>query len=127
MKSRLGKRQTPPALTASPRLPTSPSATVFEDDDWLGIFQAMHRLLSYLYRDKTHIEIWHFLAYVEMNLIVAGYGGSGEEIVTRFRTIFPQLGFQAVKGRDARKFVYVQDTFGRQEPFALLKLECEDG
>lgn len=121
MKSRLGKWQIPPALAASP------SATVFEDDDWLGIFQAMHRLLSYLYRDKTHIEIWHFLAYVEMNLIVAGYGGAGEEIATRFRTIFPQLGFQAVKGRDARKFVYVHDALGRQEPFALLKLECEDG
>jgi hypothetical protein len=86
-----------------------------------------HRLLSQLYRDKTHIEILHYLAHIEMNMALAGYRGAREEIATRFGTLFPQLGFQAAKGRDARKFVYIQDVFGRQEPFALLKLEYEDG
>jgi hypothetical protein len=87
----------------------------------------IHQLLSHLYCDKTHIEILHYLAHVELNLMLAGYRGLDEVVAARFRTLFPQLGFQAVKGRDARKFVYVEDVFGRQEPFALLKLEWEDG
>jgi hypothetical protein len=114
-------------LAASRRQSPSSLAIALEDEEWVSIFRAIHHLLSQLYRDKTHIEILHYLAYVEMNLMLAGYRGLDEEIATRFRTLFPQLGFQAVKGRDARKFVYVQDVFGRQEPFALLKLEWEDG
>jgi hypothetical protein len=41
--------------------------------------------------------------------------------------MFARLGLQAAKGRDARKFVYLHDIFGKQEPFALLKLESEHG
>jgi hypothetical protein len=98
-----------------------------KDQDWIGMFQLLHRLLSHRHRDRTHIEIVRYLEYVEMTLVLAGYRGVHEEIVARFGMLFPHLGFQATKGRDARKFVYIQDVFGRQEPFALLKLECDDG
>jgi hypothetical protein len=117
-----------PALLAVVRQMSSASPPVaFEEKEWIRIFQVIHRLLSHLHRDRTHIEIVHYLEYVEMALGLAGYRGFHEEIVIRFRTLFPQLGFQAAKGRDARKFVYIQDVFGKQEPFALLKLECENG
>ena len=122
------RSQQPPSLLAVVRRVSSSSPSIaFEDKEWISIFQMIHRLLSHLHRDRTHIEIVHYLEYVEMALGLAGYRGFHEEIVTRFRTLFPQLGFQAAKGRDARKFVYIQDVFGKQEPFALLKLECENG
>jgi hypothetical protein len=122
------RSQQPPALLAVARRASSASPPVaFEEKEWISIFQLIHRLLSHLHRDRTHIEIVHYLEYVEMALALAGYRGVYGEIVTRFGTLFPQLGFQAAKGRDARKFVYVQDVFGKHEPFALLKLECENG
>jgi hypothetical protein len=127
LKPRWYTRQTPSGLAAARQRSASSPAIILEDEEWIGIFRAIHRLLSHLYCDKTHIEIMHYLVCVATNFNLAGYGGADEEIATHFRTLFPQLGFQAVKGRDARKFVYVQDVFGRQEPFALLKLEWEDG
>jgi hypothetical protein len=127
VKSRFSRPQARSVLTAARRLSPSSPAMPFADAEWINIFRAIHHLLSHLYRDKTHIGILHYLTYVEMNLRLAGYPGLDEEISTRFRTLFSQLGFQAVKGRDARKLVYVQDVFGRLEPFALLKLEWEDG
>jgi hypothetical protein len=127
LKSRFSTRRAPSDLAAARRQSPSSRAIAFGDAEWINIFRAIHHLLSHLYGNKTHVEILHYLAFVEMNLMLAGYHGVDAEIATRFRTLFPQLGFQAVKGRDARKFVYVQDVFGRQEPFALLKLEWEDG
>jgi hypothetical protein len=117
----LNRRQTPSALAAARQ------RIALDDEEWIRVFQVVQRLLSHLYHDKTHIEILHYLAHVEMNLVLAGYQGAREELAIRFGTLFPHLGFQAVKGRDARKFVYVRDVFGRQEPFSLLRLECEDG
>jgi hypothetical protein len=123
----LRKQQTSSARAVAPRLSPSLPSVKFEDAEWISIFQLVHRLLSHLYRDKAYIEISHYLRQVEMNLTLAGYRGAHEEIATRFGTLFPRLGFQAAKGRDVRKFVDVRDVFGREEPFALLKLECEDG
>jgi hypothetical protein len=127
VKTRLRVQQTPSGVTAAAQRSAAAPTITLEDAEWISVFRAIHRLLSHLYRDKTHIEILHFLTYVATTFRLAGYGGADAAIASRFRTLFPQLGFQAVKGRDARKFVYVQDVFGRQEPFALLKLECEDG
>jgi hypothetical protein len=76
---------------------------------------------------KTCLESLHYLGHVEMNLILAGIRAGHQEIASRFETLFPQLGFQAAKGRDARKFIYVQDVSGRREPFTLPKLECKNG
>ena len=72
------------------------------------MFQLLHRLLSHRHCDRTHIEIVRYLEYVEMTLVLAGYRGVHEEIVARFGMLFPHLGFQATKGRDARKFVYIR-------------------
>jgi hypothetical protein len=123
----LRKQQTSSARAVAPRLSPSLPSVKFEDAEWISIFQLVYRLMSHLYRDKAYIEISHYLGHVEMNLTLAGYRGAHEEITTRFSTLFPRLGFQATKGRDARKFVDIQDVFGRRESFVLLKLECEDG
>ena len=98
-----------------------------DDAGWMAIFSEVHRLLSELYSDKTHVEILRFLDHVELNLVRAGYRAARDVVLDRFAKLFPRLGLQAVKGRDPLKFVYLQDVFGTPEPFVLLKLEHEDG
>ena len=94
---------------------------------WIAIFRETHRLLSHLYGDKTHVEILHYLSHVELNLALAGYTVVRETIRDQFGKLFSRLGLQPAKGRDPHKFVYLQDIFGRQEPFVLLKLGYGDG
>ena len=98
-----------------------------DDAGWMAIFSEVHRLLSQLYSDKTHVEILRFLDHVELNLVLAGYRAARDVVLDRFAKLFPRLGLQAAKGRDPLKFVYLQDVFGTPEPFVLLKLEHEDG
>jgi hypothetical protein len=69
----------------------------------------------------------HYLEHIEMNLILAGSREEHEKIASRFEPLFPPLGFRAAKEHGACTFDYVQDVFGRQEPFALLEREREDG
>jgi hypothetical protein len=109
---------------ARKRLPMTRVAAL-DDHTWIGLFSDTHRLVSTLYRDRSHIEILLYLAHVEVNLLLAGYQLEPAAILDQFGKLFPRLGLQAAKGRDTRKFVYLHDTFGRQEPFALLKLESE--
>ncbi len=105
--------------------PTAPPA--LDDPGWIAIFQDTHRLLSHLYGDKTHVEIRHYLSHVELNLALAGYTVAQEFIQDQFGKLFHRLDLQPAKGRDLRKFVYLQDAFGLREPFVLLKLAYEDG
>ncbi len=114
-------------LAAARRLSSAPARTALDEGNWIAIFGEMHRLLAYFYGGKTHVDILHYLAHVEVNLRLAGYTLSRQIIADQFGKLFPQLGFQAAKGRDARKFVYLHDVYGRQEPFTLLSLECDDG
>jgi hypothetical protein len=114
-------------LAAARRLASSPARTALDERNWIAIFRQTQRLLSHLYRDRTHVDIVHYLAHVELNLRVAGYKLGRHIIADQFDKLFPHLGLQAAKGRDARKFVYLHDVFGRQEPFSLLSLECDDG
>ncbi len=114
-------------LAAVRRLTLAPVRTALEEGNWIAIFDQMHRLLAHLYGGKTHVDIVHYLAHVELNLRLAGYTPGRQIIADQFGKLFPRLGLQAAKGRDARKFVYLHDVFGRQEPFTLLSLECDDG
>jgi hypothetical protein len=111
---------------ARQRLPATRVAAL-DDDVWIGIFRDTHRLVSTLYSDRSHIEIIVYLAHIEVNLLLGGYQIEPSAIAAQFGTLFARLGLQAAKGRDARKFVYLHDIFGRQEPFALLKLESKHG
>jgi hypothetical protein len=124
--SRVRTQPTSSILAVTRRLRASTRPVAFADEDWITMFRGIHRLLAHLYHEKTYIEIVQYLTHVEVNLILAGYQVTRQEIAIRFGTLFPRLGFQAAKGRNVRKFVYVQDVFGVQEPYALLKLECED-
>jgi len=128
------QREPPPrrspvmALLATARkLTPATKVTALDNDVWIGVFSDTHRLVSTLYRDRSHIEIWLYLAHVEVNLLLGGYRIEPSAIADQFGKLFARLGLQAAKGRDARKFVYLHDIFGRQEPFALLKLESEHG
>jgi hypothetical protein len=109
------------------RLTITPARTALDEGNWIAIFRRTHRLLAHLYGDKTHVDILHYLAHVELNLRLAGYALGRQIIADQFGKLFPRIGLQAAKGRDARKFVYLHDVFGRQEPFTLLSLEYDDG
>ena len=109
------------------KLISAPARTALDEGNWIAIFRRTHRLLAHLYGDKTHVDILHYLAHVELNLRLAGYSLGRQIIADQFGKLFPHLGLQAAKGRDARKFVYLHDVFGRQEPFTLLSLEYDDG
>lgn len=98
-----------------------------DDSTWISIFQETHRLLSHLYSDRTHVEILRYLSHVELNLSLAGYTVEWESIRDQFGKLFSHLGLWPAKGRDSRKFVYLQDVFGMREPFVLLTLGYEDG
>jgi hypothetical protein len=98
-----------------------------DDAEWIAVFRATHRLLSQLYTQKTHIEIVRYLRHVELNVKLAGYTISPDRLQEQFSRLFARVGLQPVKGRDTRKFVFLQDLWGRREPFVLLKLGYEDG
>jgi hypothetical protein len=114
-------------LTTARQLARAAGPPALDDAGWMAIFQDTHRLLSHLYSDKTHVEILHYLTHIELNLALAGYAVAREVIRDQFGRLFRHLGFQPAKGRDPHKFVHVQDAFGRQEPFVLLKLGDDDG
>lgn len=103
-----------------------PRQEPLQEGHLVEVFQQTHRLLSALYPAKTHIEILHYLQHVEWNLRFAGYDISPLVLQTMFAKLFPRLGLQVVKGRDAKKFVYVEDIYGRREPFVLVKLGGDD-
>jgi hypothetical protein len=105
--------------------PVAPPA--LDDPGWIAIFRDTHRLLSHLYGDKTHIEILHYLNHVQLNLALAGYPVAHQLIRDQFGKLFHRLSLQPAKGRDPQKFIYLQDGFGTQEPFVLLKLGDKDG
>jgi len=108
---------------------TGPAGVLIQLDDaeWIAVFRATHRLLSHLYAQKTHIEIVRYLRHVELNVELAGYTISPDKLQEQFSRLFARVGLQPVKGRDPRKFVFLQDIWGRREPFVLLKLGDEDG
>jgi hypothetical protein len=114
-------------LSAARKLTSATKVTTLDDDAWIRVFSHTHRLVSTLYRDRSHIEILLYLAHVEVNVLLGGYCIEPSAIADQFGKMFARLGLQAAKGRDARKFVYLHDIFGKQEPFALLKLESEHG
>jgi hypothetical protein len=114
-------------LAVARKLTVAPARTALDEGNWIAIFRRTHRLLAHLYGDKTHVDILHYLAHVELNLRLAGYALGRQIIADEFGKLFPRIGLQAAKGRDARKFVYLHDVFGRQEPFTLLSLEYDDG
>lgn len=103
-----------------------PRQEPLQEEHLVEVFQQTHRLLSALYPAKTHIEILLYLQHVEWNLRFAGYDISPLVLQTMFAKLFPRLGLQLVKGRDAKKFVYVEDIYGRREPFVLMKLGGND-
>lgn len=115
------------ALATAQKLARSSGPPALDDPVWIAIFRETHRLLSHLYGDKTHVEILHYLSHVELNLALAGYTVARESIRDQFGKLFSRLGLQPAKGRDPHKFIYLQDVFGMQEPFVLLKLGYEDG
>lgn len=114
-------------LGVAQQLAHSTPAAALNDARWVAIFRETQRLLSHLYGEKSHVEILRYLAHVELNLVLAGYSVPRQAIQDQFATLFPRLGLQPAKGRDPQKFVYLQDIFGRQEPFVLLKLGDGDG
>jgi hypothetical protein len=122
-----GKNGVLTLLAAARKLLPATKVAALDDDAWIAIFGDTHRLVSTLYAERSHLEIALYLSHVEVNLLLAGYRVEASSIAAQFGKLFARLGLQAVKGRDARKFVYLQDIFGRQEPFALLKLESQYG
>ena len=126
-KPRQGRGSMTAVLAVARKLTVAPARSALDEGNWIAIFRRTHRLLTHLYGDKTHVDILHYLAHVELNLRLAGYALGRQIIADQFGKLFPRLGLQAAKGRDARKFVYLHDAFGRQEPFTLLSLEYDDG
>lgn len=114
-------------LVTARKLARVAAPPVLDESVWMAIFRDTHRLLSHLYNDKTHVEILHYLNHVELNMALAGYTMAREVIQEQFGRLFTNLGLQPAKGRDPHKFVHLQDAFGRQEPFVLLKLGYADG
>jgi hypothetical protein len=114
-------------LAAARKLLPATKVAALDDDAWIAIFGDTHRLISTLYAERSHLEIGMYLSHVEVNLLLSGYRIEASSIAAQFGKLFARLGLQAVKGRDAHKFFYLQDIFGRQEPFALLKLESQYG
>lgn len=115
------------ALAAAQEL-QPPTTSIFPDDAvWIDLFRETHRLLSVVYGERTHVEILRYLAHVELNLVLAGYRVSRQVVQDQFAKLFPRLHLEPAKGRDPRKFVYLHDVFGREEPFVLLRLGDEHG
>lgn len=114
-------------LGIAQQLAHSTPVAALDDTRWIAIFRETHRLLSHLYAEKSHIEILRYLAHVELNLVLAGYTVPCQAIQDQFGKLFHRLGLQPAKGRDPQKFVYLQDVFGMQQPFVLLKLGDGDG
>jgi hypothetical protein len=114
-------------VTAARKLLPATKVAALDDDAWIAIFGDTHRLVSTLYCERSHLEIGLYLSHVEVHLLLGGYRIEPSAIAGQFGKLFARLGLQAVKGRDVRKFVYLQDIFGRQEPFALLELESQHG